>query len=136
MNKKEDNFKEKFRQALISTAKVISEDYKIDLDSKDKNSSSKKFDFFELDNLKNKHDFTKFRAETDSKALKQKFSNKKIYEKNLPNNTSCRKLYDISEKIRFELLGAKILKGISKNLKENYYQKLSLKRKDQLKTKL
>jgi len=135
MNNKEDNFKEKFKKALISTAKVISGDYKLDLDSKDKNSSSKNLDFFELDNLENKHDFIRLRAETDSKALKQKFSNKEIYQKNLPNNTSCRTLYDISEKIRFELLGAKILKGISKNLKENYSQKLSLKRKDQLKTK-
>ena len=135
MNNKEDNFKEKFKKALISTAKVISGDYKFDLDSKDKNSSSKNLDFFELDNLEDKHDFIRFRAETDSKALKQKFSNKEIYQKNLPNNSSCRTLYDISEKIRFELLGAKILKGVSKNLKENYYQKLNLKRKDQLKTK-
>jgi len=135
MNNKEDNFKEKFKKALISTAKVISGDYKLDLDSKDKNSSSKNLDFFELDNLEDKHDFIRLRAETDSKALKKKFSNKVIYQKNLPNNTSCRTLYDISEKIRFELLGSKILKGISKNLKENYSQKLSLKRKDQLKTK-
>ena len=28
-----------------------------------------------------------------------------------------------------------MLKGIEKNLSENYYQKISLKRKDQLKTK-
>jgi len=135
MNNKEDNFKEKFKKALISTAKAISGDYKLDLDSRDKNSSSKNLDFFELDNLEDKHDFIRLRAETDSKALKQKFSNKEIYQKNLPYNTSYRTLYDISEKIRFELLGAKILKGISKNLKENYSQKLSLKRKDQLKTK-
>ena len=135
MNNKEDNFKEKFKKALISTAKVISGDYKLDLDSKDKNSSSKNLYFFELDNLEDKRDFIRLRAETDSKALKQKFSNKEIYQKNLPNSASCRTLYDISEKIRFELLGAKILKGISKNLKENYSKKLSLKRKDQLKTK-
>jgi len=135
MNNKEDNFKEKFKKALISTAKAVSGDYKLDLDSKDKNSSSKNLNFFELDNLQDKNDFIRLRAETDSKALKQKFSNKEIYQKNLPNSTSCRTLYDISEKIRFELLGAKILKGISKNLKENYFQKLNLKRKDQLKTK-
>ena len=85
--------------------------------------------------MENKNDFIKIRAETDSKALKKKFSNKEIYQKNLPKNTSYRMLYDIAEKIRFELLGAKILKGISKNLKENYSLKLSLKRKDQLKTK-
>ena len=135
MNNKEDNFKEKYKKVLISTAKVISGDYKLDLDKKDKNSSSKNLDFFELDNLENKNDFIKIRAETDSKALKKKFSNKEIYQKNLPKNTSYRMLYDIAEKIRFELLGAKILKGISKNLKENYSLKLSLKRKDQLKTK-
>ena len=135
MNNKEDNFKEKFKQALISTAKVISDDYKFDLNNKNKNLSSKNIDFFELDNLKNRQDFVRLRAEADSRALKKKFSNKKIYQNNLPNNTSCRALYDISEKIRYELLGTKILKGISKNLSENYNQKLNLKRKDQLKTK-
>ena len=135
MNNKEDNFKEKFKQALISTARVISDDYMLDLNKKNKNFSSKNLDFFELDNLDDKLNFVRLRAETDSKALKQKFSNKEIYKNNLPNNRSCRVLYDISEKIRCELLGSRILKGISKNLNENYYQKLNLKRKDQLKTK-
>ena len=44
-------------------------------------------------------------------------------------------LYDISEKIRYEILGTKMLKGISRNFRENYTQKLNLKRKDQLKSK-
>ena len=135
MNNKEDNFKEKFKQALVSTAKVISDDYKIDIDKKNKNLSSQNIDFFELDNLNNRNDFIKYRAETDSKALKKKFSNEIIYRKNSPNNKACRALYDISERIRYELLGTKMLKGISKNLIENYNHKISLKRKDQLKTK-
>ena len=130
---KEDNFKEKFRQALISTVKVISDDYRPNIDKK--NASSKNLNFFELDNLKNRHDFIRLRAETDSEALKKKFSNKEIYQKNLPSNSSYRSLYDVSEKIRYELLGSKMLKGIFKNLNENYNQKLSLKRKDQLETK-
>ncbi len=130
---KEDNYKEKFKQALISTVKVISDDYKVK--SEDKNESSKNINFFELDNLTSKHDFTRFRAEADSEASKKKFSDKKIYQKNLPNNSSYRSLYDISEKIRYEILGSKMLKGISKNLNENYNQKLDLKRKDQLKSK-
>ena len=135
MNKKEDNFKEKFKQALISTAKVISDDYLIDIKNKNKNLSSKNLDFFELDNLTNKHDFVRLRAETDSEALKKKFSDISIYKKNIPNKKTGKMLYDISEKIRYEVLGTKILKGISKNLKENYNQKISLKRKDQLKSK-
>ena len=130
---KEDNFKEQFKQALISTAKVISDDYRPNINKK--NSSSKNLDFFELDNLDNKHNFIRLRAETDSGALKKKFSNKEIYKKNLPINSSYRSLYDISEKIRYELLGSKMLKGISKNFNENYNQKISLKRKDQLKNK-
>ena len=130
---KEDNFKEQFKQALISTAKVISDDYRPNINKK--NSSSKNLDFFELDNLDNKHNFIRLRAETDSGALKKKFSNKEIYKKNLPINSSYRSLYDIAEKIRYELLGSKMLKGISKNFNENYNQKISLKRKDQLKNK-
>ena len=132
--KKEDNIKEQFKQALISTVKVISDDYEIK-NELNKNLSSKNYNFFELDNLSTKNDFIKLRAETDSEALKRKFSNKDIYKKNLPKNSSCKSLYDISEKVRYELLGSKMLKGISKNFYENYNYKISLKRKDQLKTK-
>ena len=131
---KEDNFKEKFKQALISTIKVISDEYRVETELK-KNLSSKNYNFFELDNLSSKQDYIKLRAETDSEALKRKFSNKEIYKKNLPKNSSCRSLYNISEKIRYELLGTKMLKGISKNLKENYNHKIVIKRKDQLKTR-
>ena len=131
---KEDNLKEKFKQALISTIKVISDEYRVETELKE-NLSSKNYNFFELDNLSSKQDYIKLRAETDSEALKRKFSNKEIYKKNLPKNSSCRSLYDITEKIRYELLGTKMLKGISKNLKENYNHKIVIKRKDQLKTK-
>ena len=129
---KEDNLKEKFKQALISTIKVISDDFKIE---KEKNLSSKNYNFFELDNLSTRKDYIKLRAETDSEALKRKFSDKNIYQKNIPHNSSCRLLYNISEKIRYEMLGTKMLKGISKNLKDNYSHKIILKRKDQLKSK-
>ena len=135
MNKKEDNFKEKFKQALVSTARVISDDYKLNIKSNDKNLSSKDTNFFEIDNLSNKNDFIRLRAETDTTALKKKFSNQQIFKKNLPTNNSCKSLYNIAEKIRYEVLGTKMLKGIKKNLNENYYQKINLKRKDQLKSK-
>ena len=42
--------------------------------------------------------------------------------KNLPLNSSCKSLYSIAEKIRYEALGGKMLKGIEKNLFENYNQ--------------
>ena len=135
MNNKENNLKEQFKQALISTAKVISEDYKIDINKVDRDLSSKKIDFFDVTNLSNKNDFIRLRAETDSGALKKKFSNKDIFNKNLPKNPSCRTLYNIAEKIRYEVLGGKMLKGIGKNLSENYKEKISATHKNQLKNK-
>jgi len=132
--KKEEDIKEQFKKVLISTVKVISDEYEIE-DELKKNLSSKNFNFFEIDNLNTKNDFIELRAKTDSEALKRKFSNKQIYEKNIPKNLSCRLLYDTSEKIRYELLGSQMLKGISKNFYENYSYKIKIKRKDQLKTK-
>jgi len=135
MSNKEQNFKEKFKQALTSTAKVISGDYKLDIKRLDENSSLKRIELFDVTNLSNKDDFVKLRAEVDSEALKKKFSNKEIFNKNLPNNPSSKSLYNIAEKIRYEVLGGKMLKGIKKNLTENYKKKINLARNEQLKNK-
>ena len=131
---KENNFKDKLRHALESTVRVISDD----LSNKElfeQNKSSKKKEVFNLEDINTKNDFIKARAETDSAALKKKFSNDQVFKNNLPLNSSCKSLYTIAEKIRYECLGSKMLKGIDKNLKDNYRQIISLKRKDQLKTK-
>ena len=134
MSSNETNLKEKFRLALASTAKVISDDFTLN-DKKSKNEKSEDLNIIEIDNLTNPSDFIRLRADTDSNALKKKFSNNKIYKKNLPANNSSRSLYNIAEKIRYESLGGKMLQGIKKNLDENYTQIINRKRKDQLKTK-
>ena len=82
---KDLNLREKLRQALESTARVISDDYKIE-DKLNENKSSKKFDFFQIENLNSKNDFIKARAEFDSAALKKNFQIlkflRKIYQTN------------------------------------------------------
>ena len=65
MSSKEENLKEKLKQALNSTVRVISEDY----DTADK----KDVDYFQIENLNSKNDFIKARAEADTSALKKKF---------------------------------------------------------------
>ena len=134
MSSREINLKEKFRIALNSTAKVISDDFdlnkKISDDKKVRDAIS-----IEIDNLTNPSDFIRLRAEADSIALKKKFSDDSIYNKNLPSNNSSRSLYNIAEKIRYEALGGQMLKGIERNFHENYSQIINLKRKEQLKTK-
>jgi len=133
-NRNDTNIKNKLKQALISTVKVISEDFKEHIEIKDEK-ATKKFDFIDLDNLVTKKDFLKARATSDSIALKRKFSNENIYKKNLPSNPSCKSLYLIAERIRYECLGAKMLKGIKKNLEDNYNQIISSKKTEKPKFK-
>ncbi len=77
MNNKTENLKEKLRQALSSTSRVISGDLGINPKKNIKN--SEKQDLIELENLNSKNDFIKARAET----LKRNFLTsqylKKIY---------------------------------------------------------
>ena len=134
MSGKIDSLKEKFRLALTSTAKVISDDFELINKSSEKD-KKKELSPIEIDNLTKPSDFIKLRAETDSSALKKKFSDESVYKKNLPSNTSSRSLYNIAEKIRYEALGGKMLKGIEKNFQQNYSHIINTKRKDQLKTK-
>ena len=70
-NRNDIEIKEKFKQALTSTVKVISEDF--DLKENLKTEDSQKFDPFEINSLNNKNDFIKARAMSDAKALKKKF---------------------------------------------------------------
>ena len=132
---KEEALKEKFKIALTSTIKVISEKDKVEVNFENKNLSSKDLHFFNLDNLKNIDDYTKIRAETDSEALKLRYSNKKIYQKNLPKTSTAKSLYNLTEKIRYEKIGSDNLKGIKQNLLKNYEFRQKYKRKDQLNTK-
>ena len=134
MSIKENTLKEKIKLALTSTAKVISDDFELNNKLSDKKKLND-FNTIEIEDLNNPSDFIRLRAETDSAALKKKFSNDVIYKKNLPSNTSSRSLYNIAEKIRYEALGGKMLKGVEKNFNENYAQIISRKRKDLIKSK-
>ena len=133
-NNKTGSLKEKLRQALVSTARAISED----LDYKkiyEKNEEPRNIDFFNLENLNNKNDFIRARAESDSAALKKKFSNNEIYNKYLPTNSLRKSFYSIAERIRYESLGARMLRGIEKNLIDNYEKKIESKKNNQLNSK-
>ena len=129
MNNKNIDLKDKLKIALTSVIRAISNDLSIP------QKKIKDEDVFEIDSISNKNDFIRLRAKADSAALKKKFSDENIYKKNLPSKISSRSLYNIAEKIRYEALGSKMLKGIKKNLNENYNLVIEAKKKDQLKTK-
>ena len=128
---KDDLIKEQFKQALNSTIKAISgETYPL----KDKK-NLKEFNISKFDNLKDKENFIKLRAEADSEALKRKFSDNSTLEQNIPKTPTCHTLYKISEKIRYELLGSQMMKGISKNLMTKYNNKISTAKSENIKKK-
>ena len=134
MNREEEQ-KEKFKIALTSTIKVISEKNKIEVNFGNKNLNSKSLLFFELDNLKSVDDYIKIRSVTDSSALKLRYSNKEIYQKNLPKASTAKSLYNLAEKIRYEKIGSDNFKGIKNNITKNYELKQKLKIENQLETK-
>ena len=111
--KRQEIIKDKIKIALNSTYKVIGE---ISLDKKDERIEKKEFDVVNLENFEKDADFEILRGETDSKALKKKFSNEEIFTKNQPQKSVSKSLYAISEKFRYELIGSNYLSGIKKNL--------------------
>ena len=125
MSKKEEFFKERFKQALDSTYKVISQEF----DNLSKKENPKDIEDYKISSLYSREDYIKFRALTDSNALKKKFSDKNIFKKNFPKNQSYKTFYEISEKIRCELLGSDMLNGIKKNINENYIKKILKKKR-------
>ena len=56
---KEDSIKEKFKQALQSTYRVISDDYKVDRNNK---KSEKFYSVGEIDNITDKNQFKKLKC--------------------------------------------------------------------------
>tara|TARA_Y100000741_G_scaffold59174_1_gene41360 strand:+ start:1979 stop:3766 length:1788 start_codon:yes stop_codon:yes gene_type:complete len=128
---KDDLIKEQFKHALNSTIKAISEETN-QLNIK---KNLKEFNISKFDNLKDKENFTKLRAEADSEALKRKFSNNSTLEQNIPKTPTCHTLYKISEKIRYELLGSQMMKGISKNLISQYNNKIRMAKSENIKSK-
>ena len=126
--------KERFKSAISSAVKAISE--KFDLEIKfDNNSSTKKnsLNLPEIANLKNLQDFTNLRALADSEALKIKYKNRDIYSKNEPDGSMAKALYAIAEKIRYEKIGSSKLKGVKNNIIQCYENKFTQKKEEEIK---
>jgi len=127
--------KERFKSAVSSAVKAISENF--DLEIKFDNSlASKKnsLNLPEVANLKTLQDFTNVRAFADSEALKIKYNNSKIYSKNEPKGSMARALYAIAEKIRYEKIGSNKLKGVKNNIIRCYENKFKQRKIEEIKT--
>ena len=127
---KVDTKKEKledFKTAISSTVKSLANSQKIEvsfgnqLRSKSQNSISLP-DLAKLDNQLN---YEEIRAVADSKSLRFRFSNNKIFERYQPEGSISKKLYQISEKIRCEKIGVNYFQGVKKNIERFYKKRIS-----------
>ena len=126
MEKKDDSL-ENFKTAIISTVKSISniEDIQVAFGNQNFDKDKLVIKLPELDNLNNKINYTKTRAIADSEALKIRYSNNEIYKNYEPEGNQSKKLYSIAEKIRYEQIGSLRFKGIKKNIKSYYDERLN-----------
>jgi len=127
--------KEKFKSAISSAVKAISENFDLKIKfSNNTDSDKNSLNLPEIANLKNLQDFTNLRALADSEALKIRYTNKKIYAENEPEGTVAKSLYSIAEKIRYEKIGSDKLLGIKNNITQSYENKFKNKKIDEIKT--
>jgi len=127
--------KERFKLAIASAVKVISENYELDIKfNSDLETKKNTLNLPEISEFNNLQDFTKLRALADSEALKIKHTNKKIYTENEPKGKMARSLYAVAEKIRYEKIGADKLKGIMNNLIQYHENKYKNKKIQEIKT--
>ena len=127
--------KQRFKSAISSTVKAISGNF--DLEVKFGEILESKENFLSLPdvaNLQKLQDFINLRAYADSQALKIKYTDKKIYNKNEPNGAIAKSLYSIAEKIRYEKIGSNKFKGVKNNINDCYENKFKNKKVEELKT--
>ena len=127
--------KERFKSAVSSAVKAISENFDLEIKFSN-NLSSKENSLYlpEISSLKKLQDFTNLRAFADSEALKIKYTDEKIYLKNEPDGLVSKALYAVAEKIRYEKIGSDKLKGVKKNIIQCYENKFQDKKIEEIKT--
>jgi cobaltochelatase CobT len=127
--------KEKFKSAVSSTVKAISENFDLDIKFGNNTSSKKNsLNLPEITSLKRSEDFVNLRAFADSEALKIKYTNEKIYLTNEPKGAMGKALYAIAEKIRYEKIGSDQLRGIKQNITKCYESKFKDRKIEEIKT--
>ena len=70
------------------------------------------------------------RGHADNEALRYKYHNKETYIQFEPSGEKNRKIYEVLENTRIQLIGSKLMRGVKSNLKTLYEQKFREKNLD------
>ena len=125
-----ENKKEKiedFKTAISSTVKSLSNSEKIEVIFGNQNTSADKNSIRlpDLEKINDTLNYKQVRAIADSKSLKHRFSNSKIFKQFEPEGNISKQLYKISEKIRCEKIGTSYFKGVKSNIETFYQERIS-----------
>ena len=120
---KKSEILENFKTAISSTIKSLSNSENVEVSFGNQNLQSKKTSIKlpEIEQINNKINYNQIRALADSKSLRLRFSDNKIFKSYEPDGNISKKLYKIAEKIRYEKLGSDQFEGVKNNI-EKYYQ--------------
>ena len=118
---------ENFKTAIGSTVRSISNSENIEVVFGDKNLKSNQniIKLPEIENIDKKINYKQIRALADSKSLKLRLSDNKIFKTFEPQGNISRKLYEIAEKIRYEKIGSEQFTGIKNNITNYYIERLN-----------
>jgi len=119
----EVKIKERFKFALTSATRAISENNLLDV--KFGNQTKYENNILNLpDQFDVKEDFLKLRALADSEALKIKYSDEKILNSSFSLSKIEKDLFRMAEQIRCEKIGSDKLKGVEKNITYAFQKKI------------
>ncbi len=118
---------ENFKTAIGSTVRSLSNSENIEVVFGDKNLKSNQniIKLPEIENIDKKINYKQIRALADSKSLKLRLSDNKIFKTFEPQGNISRKLYEIAEKIRYEKIGSEQFTGIKNNITNYYIERLN-----------
>ena len=124
---KKDNFLENFKTAIGSTIKSLSnnEDVEVSFGNQNLKTDKTLIRLPEIEKSKERINFNQIRALADSESLRLRFSDSETFKLYEPQGNISKKLYQIAEKIRFEKLGSNQFKGVKKNIKEYYKERVN-----------
>tara|TARA_B110001454_G_C12719214_1_gene433970 strand:+ start:1240 stop:3066 length:1827 start_codon:yes stop_codon:yes gene_type:complete len=116
-----EDFIEEFKKAITSTVKAIANNK--DLEVVFDNNAFKSEGTVVLPKIEDENDIeslSTLRGNADNQALMYRFHNREIFENLAPRGEKNKKIYEILENTRIQIIGSKIMKGVKSNLYSLY----------------
>ncbi len=118
-----EDYLEDIKRAISSTTRAIAEDKEIDVVFEDNlTSTDNKIVLPKIEDNEDLKNLNQLRGQADNAALKYKYHDKETYIQFEPSGEKNRKIYEVLENTRIQLIGSKLMRGVKSNLKTLYEQ--------------